>query len=114
VSGPGALTGVVTVEAGYYHTCAQLTNGQARCWGENTYDQVGNGIEAGPDVRRPVPVRNTLNSNALVGVRQLQASDYHTCVTLTNGQARCWGYDEKGALGNGGTTQSPLPVIFST
>jgi alpha-tubulin suppressor-like RCC1 family protein len=113
VTGPGPLVGVVTLDAAYDHSCAQLSNGQARCWGQNFYDQLGNGIEAGPDVRRPTPVRNTLNSNPLVGVRQLQATDYHTCVTLTNGQARCWGYDAYGALGNGSTSQSPLPVPFT-
>jgi alpha-tubulin suppressor-like RCC1 family protein len=114
VAGPGALVGVANVDAGYYHSCAQLTNGQARCWGDNFYDQVGNGVESGPDRHRPTPVRNPADSGNLVGVRQLQSSDYHTCVTLTNAQGRCWGYDEFGALGRGSQDQSPLPVIFHT
>jgi alpha-tubulin suppressor-like RCC1 family protein len=114
VSGPGALTGIVSVVAGSYHSCALLANGQVRCWGQNLYDQLGNGVEAGPEIFRPRAVRNTLNSANLVGARQMESTDYHTCVTLANAQARCWGWDDDGALGHGGTTQSPLPVIFST
>jgi alpha-tubulin suppressor-like RCC1 family protein len=113
-AGTAPLSGIAYLDAAYYHSCALLTNHQVRCWGENLYDQVGNGVEAGPDVLRPTPVRNRLDTGNLVGVRTLQSSDYHTCVSLNNRQARCWGYDDGGALGNGGTTQSPLPVIYGT
>jgi alpha-tubulin suppressor-like RCC1 family protein len=113
ISGPGALVGVAQVAAGYYHTCARLTSGQARCWGNNGYFEVGNGLEDMIDVPRPTPVRNTQDSAALVGVRQLHATDFHTCVTLTNGQGRCWGYDETGALSGPTNGSSALPVIFN-
>jgi alpha-tubulin suppressor-like RCC1 family protein len=43
-------------------------------------------------------------------VTQLQATDYHTCVRLQNGQARCWGYGSYGGLGNGDDHDSALPV----
>ena len=29
-----ALPGVTQVDAGRYHTCARLQNGQVRCWGD--------------------------------------------------------------------------------
>ena len=29
------LQNIRSVEVGYYHSCAILTNGQARCWGYN-------------------------------------------------------------------------------
>jgi alpha-tubulin suppressor-like RCC1 family protein len=110
----GPLAGVTYLDTGAYHSCALITGGQVRCWGENDYDEVGNGIESGPNVLLPTAVRNRLDTGNLAGVRNLQATDYHTCVTLNNGEARCWGYDSYGALGNGGTDQSPLPVIFSS
>jgi alpha-tubulin suppressor-like RCC1 family protein len=113
VSGPGALAGVAHVEAGYYHTCARLTSGQARCWGNNGYFEIGNGLEDLVDALRPTPVRNTQDSAALVGVRQLHANDFHTCVTLTNGQGRCWGFDETGALSGPTNDSSALPVFFN-
>jgi alpha-tubulin suppressor-like RCC1 family protein len=112
-TGTGPLTGIRHLDAAYYHSCALLIAREVRCWGENTYDQIGNGIENGPDVLRPAPVRNTLDTGNLVTVVQLQTTDYHTCVTLANHQGRCWGYDSYGALGNGGNSQSPLPVKFT-
>jgi alpha-tubulin suppressor-like RCC1 family protein len=39
--GPGAL--VLEVDAGYYHTCALLTDGAVTCWGDNFYSQLGLG-----------------------------------------------------------------------
>jgi alpha-tubulin suppressor-like RCC1 family protein len=113
-SGSGPLLGVSNVVAGAYHSCALLTNDQVRCWGENDYDEVGNGIESGPNVPLPVAVRNRLDTGNLVGVRSLVATSYNSCVTLNNGQGRCWGYDSYGSFGNGTTDQQPLPVIFSS
>ena len=103
------LRGIAAVEAGGTHTCARLTNGEVRCWGANTKDQLGNGIEAGLALSIPSVVRNRQNTGSLVGVAQLATSTNHTCVRLTNGQARCWGYGETGALGDAGTANQPLP-----
>ena len=33
-----------------------------------------------------------------------------SCARLSNGRLRCWGANEHGQLGNGGTTPSPVPV----
>jgi alpha-tubulin suppressor-like RCC1 family protein len=103
------LRGIATVDAAGTHSCARLTNGQARCWGANGQDQLGNGVEAGGPVGFPSVVRNRQDTRSLVGVAQLSTSRDHTCVRLTNGQARCWGYGQTGALGDLGTTNRPLP-----
>jgi alpha-tubulin suppressor-like RCC1 family protein len=47
-----SLTGVIAVGLGNYHTCAVLTDGTAKCWGENSASQVGDGTQS----NRPAPV----------------------------------------------------------
>jgi alpha-tubulin suppressor-like RCC1 family protein len=39
----GPLTGVRQVAAGTTHSCARLANGQVRCWGANSWSQLGDG-----------------------------------------------------------------------
>jgi hypothetical protein len=39
----GLTSGVVGITAGYSHTCAQLANGEARCWGLNGSGELGMG-----------------------------------------------------------------------
>ena len=109
--GGTALTGVVAIFAGVDTTCAQVTGGQVRCWGYDTSGQNGDGTIGSPDGRKvPTPVRNLTNTGNLLNVTQLHMGGSHACVRLSNGEARCWGENGDGQLGNGGTTDKPVPV----
>jgi alpha-tubulin suppressor-like RCC1 family protein len=46
----------------------------------------------------------------------LGAGDFHSCATLANGGARCWGGNFNGSLGDGTTTQqlTPVDVTFAS
>ncbi len=45
----------------------------------------------------------------LAGVQQVAAGYYHSCALMTTGGVRCWGYNNLGQLGTGGTTNKGTP-----
>lgn len=96
----GALT--KTVAVGFRHTCSLTRDGGVQCWGDNTYGQLGRGTVGGSSYK-PQWV-----SGLRSGVAQIAAGEDHTCVTKTDGSARCWGW---GSVGNGRTADAnSLPV----
>ena len=101
--GSDCLT-VIDVAAGYFNTCAVMSNGTARCWGNNLGGQNGYPGSETSLVPKEVP--------GLTNVKQITTAFAHTCALLEDGTARCWGYNETGELGRGttGTTESPVPM----
>jgi alpha-tubulin suppressor-like RCC1 family protein len=106
--GGAPLAGVRAICAGGFHTCALTTAGTVRCWGNDYYGQLGNG-SAGPSTV-PVDVLNSSGATPLGGVAGLACGTFHTCALTGAGTVQCWGRNASGALGNGSTVDSPLPV----
>jgi alpha-tubulin suppressor-like RCC1 family protein len=98
---PGSVAQIAT---GLYHTCAVLTDGSARCWGNGSQGQIG----AGNNTQSVLPVQV---SGLTSGVAQIGAGYYHTCAVLTDGSVRCWGYGPNGQLGDGNTVQTATPIV---
>lgn len=88
---------------GDLHTCALLFNGGVRCWGDNTYGQLGDGSTQ--DRNRPV---------AVVGLgapaTSISAGAKHSCARLNTGVVKCWGDNGFGQLGNGSQESSLTPI----
>jgi alpha-tubulin suppressor-like RCC1 family protein len=99
-----ALGGVATmVRVSVDNTCALLADGSARCWGRNSVGQNGDGTTT----QHTTPVAVV----SLGGVAiDLTAGNATACALLSSGTARCWGANGAGALGDGTTTNQPLPV----
>lgn len=106
---PG-ITDAVWVAATRANTCVLRSNGMVKCWGNNRYGQIGDGSTT----FRPAPTDVRTNGGGiLVGATGLFAGDGKTCVTLADGRAVCWGYNQHGELGNGGTDSTPHPVLVN-
>jgi len=110
MSAPGgrALSNITQIAPGQSHTCARLGNGQARCWGNNAFGELGDGTTT--DSPTPVTVLSAPGGPALTDVTSVGAGFIHSCALLGSGQARCWGFNDFGSLGDGTTTTSPSPV----
>jgi len=93
----GLSSGVMTIAAGSYHTCAITAGGAARCWGSNNTSQIGDLGSITSD--RPLPVEPYGLSS---GVADIGGGFAHSCALLATGAVKCWG--RGGRIGDGGST----------
>ncbi|MBY6242728.1 chromosome condensation regulator RCC1 [Methylosinus sp. Sm6] len=104
----GLSSGVVAITAGGYHSCALTSAGAVKCWGWDTYGQLGDGTS-----RRlhytPLAVKG-LSS----GVVAIAAGHVHTCALTSSGAVKCWGRNNYGQLGDGTRTGRRAPVDVAT
>ena len=84
-----------------FRSCAVVTGGEARCWGDGTKGQLGDGRTERSTL--PVAVR-TGPSTVLAGVVAVAAGGAHACALLTDGTVACWGDGGSGQLGDGTRT----------
>jgi len=84
------------LSSGSHHTCALLTDGNVRCWGDGSLGQLGlgNTDNIGDDES---PTSNVNLGGATV--TQIIAGDFHNCALLSDGSVRCWGWNQFGQLG---------------
>ncbi len=101
------LSNAVGIGGGENHTCALLSDGTAECWGYNELGQLGDGTTT--NRLTPVVVSGLSNATAIAVGR----SYAHTCALLSDGTAKCWGFNFYGQLGDGTKTSSSTPVAVS-
>jgi alpha-tubulin suppressor-like RCC1 family protein len=61
----------------------------------------------------PVKVSNGTGTGLATNVVQVTVGSDHACARISNGTARCWGYNPFGELGDGTTTNHSRPVKVS-
>ena len=82
----GLATGVASISAGAFHTCAITLDGTAHCWGLNSVGQLGIGGRSNSQTPRPVAV-----TVARVRYASINAGTLETCAITMDGAAQCWG-----------------------
>ncbi|MCB1214326.1 MAG: DUF4215 domain-containing protein [Deltaproteobacteria bacterium] len=107
---------IVQLVTGGYHTCVLSDLGTVRCWGENSFGQLGYG-HTWRIGHNQVPSMSPVGGDVDVGgfVTQLSAGPQTTCALLDTGTVRCWGWNNYGQLGYGnleniGDDESPSSI----
>jgi alpha-tubulin suppressor-like RCC1 family protein len=102
-----SLGGVAAIAMHSDHSCALLSNGTIKCWGENLYGELGVSVTSMTKSADPVYVPTITTATAIaVGWNQ-------SCALLANQTVWCWGSQNHGLLGNGTSDEnivSPTPV----
>jgi alpha-tubulin suppressor-like RCC1 family protein len=94
--------------AGAFHTCALLEGGLVSCWGDNSFGQLGHGTSGGQTQADPLEDFSSgremfVNLGTGRTAKALSAGNLHTCAILDNDQLKCWGWNDRGQLGQGDT-----------
>jgi len=96
---------VVSLSAGYRHTCVLSSSGKVYCWGNNLQLQLGRTNEEDAIIPKEV--------TGLSDIVAIAAGNYHTCaISPTNG-LMCWGSNEYGERGDDTPGNEAVPQTVS-
>lgn len=99
----GIPEGVRAISAGSEHTCAITNEDHAKCWGRNSYGQLGIGSLVGT-------AQPALLDGNLAQIGSISAGYRHTCLVISDGSGYCWGHNRNGELGDGSGSWRPFPT----
>ncbi|WP_103919277.1 RCC1 domain-containing protein, partial [Candidatus Venteria ishoeyi] len=110
------ISNALAISSGGNSSCALLAGKDGvRCWGDNSFGKLGNGLNSEQQVFSATPVTvgnddsNTVNTSQV----QMALGVQHSCVLNNQGQVQCWGDNQYGQLGNGSTNGSTIPVLVN-
>lgn len=116
------LQPVVKLQVGYLTTCAQLWTSEIKCWGDNTFGQLGIGSTTtkGTSSKHMGNNLSAVNIGSSAYVKSMSSQYGTMCVITQDSVVKCWGINTNGALGYGDTTNrggssshmgSNLPIV---
>jgi alpha-tubulin suppressor-like RCC1 family protein len=99
----GLTGGVTFIAGGTSFTCGLTSGGGAKCWGDNSSAQLGDGTL----MNRTSP---TDPSGLLSGLTGLAPGAGFGCAVVAGGGVRCWGNNAFGQLGDGTQSGHKTPM----
>ena len=103
---------VSVVNLGGNHSSAITSTGRVFTWGSNSWGQVGDSTSSS----RNTPVDITGNFGLVSGeiVTNVSLGYYHSSALTSNGRILTWGYNAKGQLGDGATSNVNYPTDITS
>ena len=89
------------------HNCAILENGDLKCWGWGTTGQLGHGASANLNAPQSTAIDLGTGRTAVA----VATGVHFSCAILDNGDLKCWGWDNEGQLGDGGSAEHQRTFI---
>jgi alpha-tubulin suppressor-like RCC1 family protein len=103
------LSNALAIYAYPFNSCAVVSGGAVKCWGDNQYDELATGSTAGFS-DTPVSVGVYVGSTGSLSVGPTTSA---ICAVKSDGTVACWGEGVEGELGNGMTNPSSTPLSVS-
>ena len=99
----------IAISAGQAYTCAITDTGDLKCWGRDNEGRLGDGgttHSSNTYISRHLPLQSALAQ----AVKQLPFLAIMSTPAYPQQQRemKCWGYDYKGQLGDGGSNVRPI------
>jgi alpha-tubulin suppressor-like RCC1 family protein len=94
------------IVGGWGHVCVLTAAGSVKCWGCDSWGQLGDGqpVTNASKVDSPVPV----DVVGLTGIVGISAGEEHTCAVTAGGAVYCWGEGE--GFGMSGAVSTPVAI----
>jgi alpha-tubulin suppressor-like RCC1 family protein len=106
----GNLSDATAIDSGGAFNCALRSAGPGTvsCWGLGDNGRLGNGGTTSSS--SPVNVQTDSNGTAFTGAKSVRTGTGHACAIKSNDAVVCWGLNNNGQLGSGGTVSQTRPV----
>jgi len=102
---------VVFLVAGSDHSIGLCSDGSLVSWGRNNYGQLGNGSTTNRSIPVVVDASDVLAGKVITAIA---TGGWHTLALCSDGTLAAFGRGNNGQLGNGGTTDSNVPITVTT
>jgi len=103
-----ALSEVVRISAGLFHTCALRIDHTVWCWGRNDHDQLAEDF---------ANIEYSSNAKLVAGLTNdivdVESGFNHACTLSILGEIRCWGLNNYGQTGTSNEGHVAAPTIAS-
>jgi alpha-tubulin suppressor-like RCC1 family protein len=99
-----AANNYIQIAAGNFFTCGILSTGVLKCWGDNSNNSLGDNSTT----QRTTPV--VIDAGTTYKFLA-QPENYTMCAITTTDVLKCWGYNNYGQVGIGGTTNTATPTV---